>query len=109
MTKLSVTYRALIFTLLCCIFTQSISFASNNESEVIKTEQQDADQDTFIQAAHTEAVIPASTFQLVKWNYLVEIFSYEIIKNTVLHIEHLHLVLSYFQVLFEVCITTNAP
>lgn len=95
--------------MLCCIFTQSISFATTDTQSTDAVEQQDTDHDTFIQAAHPEAVIPASTFQLIKWSYVVEVFSFELLKNTILPLEQLHLVLAYFQVLFEVCITTNAP
>lgn len=109
MAKLSTTYRILVFSLLCCIFIQSVSFVTNELKHEETGEQQKNDKDTFVQAAHTEAVIPASTLQLVKWNYVFQIVSFEPLLCAVLPIEQLHLVLSYFQVLFEVCITTNAP
>ncbi len=109
MVKLSATYRILIFSLLCCILVQSVAFSTDTVDTQDTIEQEDADQGDFIQAAHPEAVIPASTFQLIKWSYIVALFSFETLQKTVLELEQLHLVLSYFQVLFEVCITTNAP
>ena len=109
MTKLSYTYRLLVVTLLLCICTESVLFLSQEEQKSVDIEQHDDNQNAFVNSTQIAAVIPATTFQVVKWLYVIDLFTVETFEFSINHIETLNLVLSYFEVLFEVCIPINAP
>ena len=109
MHKLQITYRLTIILILLCVGVEA-SHLIKNEVVEIDVEQNDSSDEEVLNTIQPQTVVPVASFQINKWLYVTDFFSVQLgAPQSLNHVEKLHLVLSYFEVLFDTCIKVNAP